>query len=280
MIIKLSGGASDVHMIALADMAKLSDALQKLSYNLEYQQYRTKQQEIFIKANKEGSFEIILGLIDPATMQSLAEGVGAAILYDLIKGLKQYILFGDKRSDIKKLLDQTFELAVSLAESEYYDVNLERKKKKIEENIKFLNCEFASFNAVKTIASIVKYSEEESSLKPSSISFSYSGEEVSETLDIDSSVKELINAHESEEIKLENIVINGVPDKLSRSGKSFIMEVNFIGNVKIRANDAQLTIISNYFRDKQSVKVEIEPIVKMGSLVETREGKLINVLEI
>jgi hypothetical protein len=279
MIIKLNGGASDVHMMSLADMAKLSDALQKLSYNLEFQQSGTKKQEIFIKANKEGSFEIALGLIDPETMKTLVEGVGSAILYDLIKGLKQYILFGDKRADIKKLLDQTFELAVSLAEAEYYDVNLEKKKKNIEANIKLLNSEFASFNAVKTIASIVKSSDEEPSLKPSSISFSYSGEEVSETLDIDSAVKELINAHESEEIKLENIVINGVPDKLSRGGKSFVMEVNFIGNVKIRANDAQLTVISDYFRDKRSVKVEIEPIVKMGSLVETREGKLINILE-
>lgn len=280
MIIKLNGGASDVHMIALADMAKLSDALQKLSYNLEYQHYGTKQQGIFIKANKEGSFEIALGLIDSETMKTLVEGVGSAILYDLIKGLKQYILFGDKRSDIKKLLDQTFELAVSLAEAEYYDINLERKKKNIEANIKLLNSEFASFNAVKTIASIIKSSNEEASLKPSSISFSYSGEEVSETLDIDSSVKELINAHESEEIKLENIIISGVPDKLSRGGKSFVMEVNFIGNVKIRANDAQLTVISDYFRDKRSVKVEIEPIVKMGSLVETREGKLINIVEV
>lgn len=279
MLIKLTGGASDVHMMSLADMTKLSDALQKLSYNLEYQQYGTKQQEIFIKANREGSFEILLGLIDPATLQSLTEGVSAAILYDLIKGLKQYILFGDKRTDLKRLLDQTFELAVSLAEAEYYDVHLERKKKNIEENIKLLNSEFASFNAVKAIASIVRFSEEESALKPSSISFTFEGEEVTETLEINAGTKELINKHEAEDIKLENIVISGVPDKLSRGSKSFIMDVNFIGKVKVRANDEQLTVVSDYFRDKRSVKIEIEPIVKMGSLVETREGKLINVLE-
>ncbi len=280
MIIKLNGGASDAHMMSLSDMAKLSDALQKLSYNLEYQRYGTKQQEIYIQANREGSFEIILGLLDPATVQALKEGIGAAILYDLIKGMRSYILFTEKRAELKQLLDQTFELAVSLAEAEYYDVNLERKKKKVEQNIQILNSEFASFNAVKSIASIVRSSEGESYLKPSSISFSYADEEVSERLEIDASIKDLINAHESDTIKLENLIISGVPDKLSRGSKSFIMDVNFMGKVKVRANDEQLTVISDYFRDKKSIKIEIEPIVKMGTLVETREGKLINVLEV
>jgi hypothetical protein len=280
VIIKLNGGASDAHMMSLSDMAKLSDALQKLSYNLEYQRYGTKQQEIYIQANREGSFEIILGLLDPATVQALKEGIGAAILYDLIKGMRSYILFTEKRAELKQLLDQTFELAVSLAEAEYYDVNLERKKKKVEQNIQILNSEFASFNAVKSIASIVRSSEGESYLKPSSISFSYADEEVSERLEIDASIKDLINAHESDTIKLENLIISGVPDKLSRGSKSFIMDVNFMGKVKVRANDEQLTVISDYFRDKKSIKIEIEPIVKMGTLVETREGKLINVLEV
>lgn len=280
MIIKLNGGASDAHMMSLSDMAKLSDALQKLSYNLEYQRYGTKQQEIYIQANREGSFEIILGLLDPATVQALKEGIGAAILYDLIKGMKSYIFFAEKRTELKQLLDQTFELAVSLTEAEYYDVNLERKKKKVEQNIQILNSEFACFNAVKSIASIVRSSEGESYLKPSSISFSYADEEVSERLEIDASIKDLINAHESDAIKLENLIISGVPDKLSRGSKSFIMDVNFMGKVKVRANDEQLTVISDYFRDKKSIKIEIEPIVKMGTLVETREGKLINVLEV
>lgn len=280
MIIKLNGGASDAHMMSLSDMAKLSDALQKLSYNLEYQRYGTKQQEIYIQANREGSFEIILGLLDPATVQALKEGIGAAILYDLIKGMKSYVFFAEKRAELKQLLNQTFELAVSLAEAKYYDVNLERKKKKVEQNIQILNSEFASFNAVKSIASIVRSSEGESYLKPSSISFSYADAEVSERLEIDASIKDLINAHESDAIKLENLIISGVPDKLSRGSKSFIMDVNFMGKVKVRANDEQLTVISDYFRDKKSIKIEIEPIVKMGTLVETREGKLINVLEV
>lgn len=280
MIIKLNGGASDAHMMSLSDMAKLSDALQKLSYNLEYQRYGTKQQEIYIQANREGSFEIVLGLLDPATVQALKEGIGAAILYDLIKGMKSYVFFAEKRTELKQLLDQTFKLAVSLAEAEYYDVNLERKKKKVEQNIQILNSEFASFNAVKSIASIVRSSEGESYLKPSSISFSYADEEVSERLEIDASIKDLINMHESDAIKVENLIISGVPDKLSRGSKSFIMDVNFMGKVKVRANDEQLTVISDYFRDKKSIKIEIEPIVKMGTLVETREGKLINVLEV
>lgn len=280
MIVKLNGGASDVHMMSLSDMAKLTDALQKLSYNLEYQRYGTKQQEIYIQANREGSFEIVLGLLDPATVQALKEGIGAAILYDLIKGMKSYVFFAEKRTELKQLLDQTFKLAVSLAEAEYYDVNLERKKKKVEQNIQILNSEFASFNAVKSIASIVRSSEGESYLKPSSISFSYADEEVSERLEIDASIKDLINVHESDSIKLENLIISGVPDKLSRGSKSFIMDVNFMGKVKVRANDEQLTVISDYFRDKKSIKIEIEPIVKMGTLVETREGKLINVLEV
>ena len=65
MTITLNGGSSDFHMISLSDMKKIADSIQKISYNFEYQEERTKQKEIYIKANKEGSFEILLGLLTP-----------------------------------------------------------------------------------------------------------------------------------------------------------------------------------------------------------------------
>ena len=128
MTITLNGGSSDYHMMSLNDMKKIADSIQKISYNFEYQEFKTKNQEIYIKANKEGSFEILLGLIDPINFQTVAEGVAGAFLYDLIKKMQSYIKSVEYKNTIKLLVDETFKLALELAEEEYYDVRFKKKK--------------------------------------------------------------------------------------------------------------------------------------------------------
>ncbi len=279
MIVKLSGGSSDLHMISLNDMRKLSDSIQKISYNFEYQKYGTKNKNIYIEANKEGSFEILLGLIDPISMQTVSEGLMGAFLYDLICKMREYLNSDTKKDDIKRLVDATFNLALELAEADYYDVRFEKKKQIIEKNTKLINAELANYQAMKQIVSIVGQNDEEYSLKPTSITFMEEGEEEMEVLEIDKSTKELLNKNELHTIKVENIIISGVPDGLTRASMSFMMEVSFIGKLKIHATNEQLKIISDYFKKSKSIKVEVAPIIKMGDLIETRDAKLITIVE-
>ena len=112
MIVKLKGGSAELHMISLNDMKKLSDSIQKISYNYEYEKYSTRNQNIYIKANKEGSFEILLGLIDPTHMSAILDGVQGAFLYDLIKKMGEYLDSDTTKKYIKKLVDETFKLAL------------------------------------------------------------------------------------------------------------------------------------------------------------------------
>ena len=112
MIVKLNGGSTELHMISLNDMKKLSDSIQKISYNFEYQKHGTKNQNIYIEANKEGSFEILLTLIDPIHLTTIIDGVQGAFLYDLIKKMGEYLKSDTKKEDIKSLVDETFKLAL------------------------------------------------------------------------------------------------------------------------------------------------------------------------
>jgi len=278
MIVKLEGGSSDLHMVSLNDMRKLTDSIQKISYNYEYQKYGTRNQNIYIEANKEGSFEILLGLLEPTSLQAVGQGLMGAFLYDLIHKMSEYLNSEAKKEDIKNLIDATFSLALELTEAEYFDVNFEKKKKIIEKNTKLINAELANYQAMKQIASIVGKATDEYSLKPTSIVFTSYREENVEVLEINNSTKELLDKNELDAIKVENIIISGVPDALSRSSKSFYIEVDFIGKMKIRASDKQLAIVSDYFKENKRIKVLIQPIVRMGELTETRDAKLIKII--
>lgn len=279
MIVKLKGGSSDLHMISLNDMRKLSDSIQKISYNYEYQKSGTKNQNIYIEATQEGCLEIFLGLIDPVSMQAVAQGLQGAFLYDLIKKMREYLNSDTKKENIKELVDETFKLALELAEAEYFDVRFEKKKKIIEKNTKLINAELANYQSMKQIASIVGKTTEEHSLKPSSITFSSEAENNVEVLEINNSTKELLNENEISSIKVENITISGVPDGLTRASMSFMMEVAFIGKIKVHTNNKQLEIVSDYFKESNSIKIEVEPIIKMGDLIETRDAKLIKIIK-
>ena len=279
MIVKLNGGSTELHMISLNDIRKLSDSIQKISYNFEYQKHGTKNQNIYIEANKEGSFEILLTLIDPVHLTTIIDGVQGAFLYDLIKKMGEYLKSDTKKEDIKALVDETFKLALDLAEADYFDVHFEKKKKKIEKNTKLINSELANHQAMKLISSIVGKESEEHSLKPTSITFSSEAEDNIEVLEINNSTKELLNKDELDGIKIENIIISGVPDGLTRASMSFMMEVAFIGRLKIHINEKQLKVVSDYFKNTKSITIEVEPIIKMGDLIETRDAKLIKILE-
>lgn len=279
MIVKLNGGSTDIHMISLNDMRKLSDSIQKISYNFEYQKHGTKNRNIYIEANKEGSFEILLTLIDPVHLTTIIDGVQSAFLYDLIKKMEEYLKSDTKKEDIKALADETFKLALDLAEEEYFDVHLTKKKQKIEKNTKIINSELANYQAMKQIASIIGKTNNEHSLKPTSITFTSEVEDNVEVLEINNSTKELLNKNELDTIKVENIIISGLPDGLTRASMSFTMEVAFIGRLKIHINEKQLKVVSDYFKNTKSITVEVEPIIKMGDLIETRDAKLIKILE-
>jgi hypothetical protein len=279
MIVKLNGGSTDLHMISLNDMRKLSDSLQKISYNYELQKYGTKNRNIYIQANKEGSFEILLGLIDPSYLAGLIVGVQGNFLFELIKKMREYLDSDTKKEDIKKLVDETFQLALELAEAEYFDVRFEKKKQTIEKNTKLINAELANYQAMKQIASIVGKTGEEQSLKPTSITFTSEIEDTIELLEINNSTKELLNKNELDAIKIENIIISAVPDGLTRASMSFMMEVAFIGKLKVHATNKQLNEVSDYFKSSKSIRIEVEPIIKMGDLIETRDAKLIKIIK-
>ena len=279
MIVKLNGGSANLHKISLNDMRKLSDSIQKISYNYEFQMYGTKNQNIYIEANKEGSFEILLGLIDTTHLTAITDGILSAFLYDLIKKMGEYLSSDTKKEDIKKLVDETFKFALDLAEAEYFDVKFEKKKQAIEKNTKLINAELANYQAMKQIASIVGKNDEEYSLKPTSITFMTKAEDIVESLDINNSTKELLNKNEINTIDIENITISGVPDGLTRSSRSFMMEVAFIGKIKVHATNKQLNIISDYFKNSKSIKIEVKPIIRMGDLIETRDAELIKIIK-
>lgn len=278
MTITLNGGSSDFHMISLNDMKKIADSIQKISYNLEYQEERTKQKEIYIKANKEGSFEILLGLLDPTNYQTIVEGVAGAYLYDLIKKMKTYVKSDKYKEDIKFLIDETYKIAIELAKEEYYDVKFKRKEQTIKENIKKINAEFSNYNSMKQLSSIVN-NDNNQSLKPTSITFNSIKDNIEEVLEINASTKEIFENNDIKDIKVDNIIVSAIPDTPSRSNGSFYIDIPFIGKMKVRAKDEELSRVSYYFGNKEPIKVELEPIIKMGELVETRDSKLVRIIE-
>lgn len=278
MTITLNGGSSDFHMISLNDMKKIADSIQKISYNFEYQEERTKQKEIYIKANKEGSFEILLGLLDPTNYQTIVEGVAGAYLYDLIKKMETYVKSDKYKEDIKFLIDETYKIAIELAKEEYYDVKFKRKEQIIQENIKKINAEFSNYNSMKQLSSIVN-NDNNQSLKPKSITFSSIKDNIEEVLEINASTKEIFEKNDIKDIKVDNIIVSAIPDTPSRSNGSFYIDIPFIGKMKVRATDEELSRVSDYFGKKEPIIVEIKPIIKMGELVETRDSKLVRIIE-
>jgi hypothetical protein len=79
---------------------------------------------------------------------------------------------------------------------------------------------------------------------------------------------------------LNNITITGIPNNIARGRNPFFkMKAPFFGTMKIYVKDSDLDFISDYFKDKTQISVIIKPILKMGELIKTREGKLIEIIE-
>jgi hypothetical protein len=52
----------------------------------------------------------------------------------------------------------------------------------------------------------------------------------------------------------------------------------FVGKIKVRATDEQLSIVSDYFKEQKPIKIVVAPIIRMGELTETREAKLVSIV--
>ncbi|MBF7071334.1 hypothetical protein [Aliarcobacter butzleri] len=57
------------------------------------------------------------------------------------------------------------------------------------------------------------------------------------------------------------------------------MKVPFFGLLKIYANKEDINILSNYFIEEKPVTIKINPIVKMGELVKTKEARLVEIIK-
>lgn len=147
--IKIEGGYADNHKIPLSDMAKLSESIQNISKNYEVKNGKTTYTDIYINANKKGSFEIILDLLQSEFAKGVATGVATNYLTELSKDIKNFILYTDKKKYIEDLINDIYDLSIELADAEYYDYRLEQKKQLLEEKEKCLNAEYSTFNSIK-----------------------------------------------------------------------------------------------------------------------------------
>ena len=65
-------------------------------------------------------------------------------------------------------------------------------------------------------------------------------------------------------------------------GRCFFYGINFsigINFLKVHTNNKQLEVVSDYFKKSNSIKIEVEPIIRMGDLIETRDAKLIKIIK-
>ena len=277
LTIKIRGGYADKHKIPLNDMAKLSKSIQTISKNYEIKDGKSIYTDIYIDAAKEGCFEIILDLLQN---NPYVQGVGAAYLYDLSKDIKIFLLQTDKKKKIESLVNDVYNLSIELADADYYDYRLEQKKLKLEEKEKMLNAEFSTFNSIKDISSLVKGSGEDKSLKPENITFSISQNGQLEEFNFDLDAKQKIQTISNNKMELDDVIVKGIPTNVSKESSNFFkMKVPFFGTLKIYANKEAINILSNYFIEEKPVTIKINPIVKMGELVKTKEARLIEIMK-
>jgi hypothetical protein len=278
--IKIQGGYADKHRISLNDISKLSESIQSISKNYEIKNGKTVFTDIYISGTQEGCFEIFLDLIENEYVQGVFTGVATNYLTDLTKDMKNFILYTDKKNFIEKLINDVYELSIELADAEYYDYQLEKKRQLLEEKEKILNAEFSSFNSIKKISSLVKNSNEESSLKPDSISFNFIDNEQEEEFEFNLYTKQKIQTISNEKMSLDDIIVKGIPINISKeSNPYFKMKVPFFGALKIYTTKVQINEISNYFKEDRAVEIKINPIVKMGELIKTKEARLIEIMQ-
>lgn len=275
--IKIIGGYADKHKIPLNDLAKLSKSIQVISKNYEIKDGKNIYTDIYLDAAREGCFEIVLDLLQN---NPYVQGVGAAYLYDLSKDIKKFLLYTDKKKAIESLVNDVYNLSIELADADYYDYRLEQKKQELEEKEKMLNAEFSTFNSIKNISSLVKGSGEDESLKPDSITFSISQGDQIEELNFDLDAKQKIQTISNNRMELDDVIVKGIPTNVSKESNNFFkMKVPFFGSLKIYANKEAINILSKYFIDEKAVTIKINPIVKMGELVKTKEARLVEIIE-
>ena len=275
--IKIKGGYADHHRIPLNDMAKLSKSIQMISKNFEIRNGKNIYTDIYIDSAKNGCFEIALDLLQN---NPYVQGVGAAYLYDLSKDIKNFILYKDKKVFIESLINDIYELSIELSDADYYDYRLEQKKQELEEKEKILNAEFSTFNSIKEISSLIKGSGEGKSLKPESITFSISQGSQLEEFKFDLSAKQKIQTISDKRMELDDVIVKGIPINVSKETSNYFkMKVPFFGTLKIYANIYDINILSNYFKEEKPVTIKINPIVKMGELVKTKEARLVEIIE-
>ncbi|MBU0457050.1 MAG: hypothetical protein KKD75_02810 [Nanoarchaeota archaeon] len=273
--IKLNGGYADNHQISLNDMSVLSKSIQTISKNFELKNEKTTYTDIYINATKEGSYEILLDLLNNPYVQ----GIGSAYLYDLSKDIKSFISNSDKKISIQKLIDEIYSMSIELADADYYDYRLEEKKQLLEKKEFFLNSEFSTFNAIRDISKLIKESKDEQSNRPDSISF-INDNKSDNDFEFNIESRKTIHNMSYNSLELDDIAISGIPINITRGHKPFFkMKAPFFGTIKIYTEDNILDSISDYFKDKKQISVIIKPMVKMGELIETREGKLIKIVE-
>lgn len=278
--IKINGGYADKHRISLNDISKLSESIQSISKNYEIKNGKTDFTDIYISGTQEGCFEIFLDLLANDYVQGVLTGVATNYLTDLTKEIKSFVLYTDKKRFIEELINDVYELSIELADSEYYDYKLEEKRQLLEEKEKKLNAEFSSFNSIKKISSLVKNSNEKDSLKPDSIIFTSISGEQEENFDFNLDSKQKIQMISNERMTLDDLIVKGIPINVSKeSNNYFKMKVPFFGALKIYTTKQQINEISNYFKEDKAVTIKINPIVKMGELVKTKEALLIEIIK-
>ena len=273
--IVLNGGYADKHQISLNDMSILSKSVQNISKYHEIKHGKTKFTDVYITATKEGSYELLLELWNnnPAI-----QVIGGGLLYDLAKEIKNFIIYTDKKEYIKSLVDDIYTLSMELDAEDSYDYIFEEKKELLEEKEKRLNAEFATYSSIQDISKLVKSSKDEISNKPDSISFTTEKEGIKEKFSFDSESHKKIVEIANKEIEVSNITVRGIPSKVSRGKNSyFSMKVQFFGKLKIYVEDIDLDEIAECFKIKEQIKITLKPLLKMGELIKTREGKLIKI---
>ena len=81
-------------------------------------------------------------------------------------------------------------------------------------------------------------------------------------------------------MSLDDIIVKGIPIKVSKESNPFFkMKAPFFGTLKIYTTKEQINEISNYFKEDKAVKIKINPIVKMGELIKTKEAQLIEIIK-
>lgn len=279
--IKIRGGYADKHKIPLNDMAKLSKSIQTISKNYELKDGKDSFTDIYIDAAKEGCFEIILDLLqNNIYAQGVATGLATNYLYDLSKDIKSFLLYTDKKRVIESLINDVYNLSIELSDADYYDFRLEQKKQELEEKEKQLNAEFSTFNSIKDISSLVKSSGDEKSIKPDSITFSIEQDSLHEEFNFDLDARQKIQKISCDRMELDDVIVKGIPTNVSKETSNFFrMKVPFFGTLKIYANKEAINILSSYFIKEKPVTIKINPIIKMGELVKTKEARLVEIIE-